>query len=615
MRLKTVEELEILRKRLKEKKEKEQNYIAVCNGPGCIARGAFDVSNAFKEEILKKGLDLEVKLLKTGCLGLCEKGVVVIKMPENIQYQLVKVKDVKEIVQETIINKKIIDRLLYKDPETDEKKIYTEEIPFYKMQKRILLDANVSISPDSIEDYIANDGYTALPKAFQLKPEEIIEIIKKSGLRGRGGGGFPTGKKWESCRKAEGEIKYVICNADEGDPGAFMDRALLEGNPHSVLEGMIIGAYAIGSNYGYIYVRQEYPLAVKFFSHAIEKAREYGLLGDNILGTGFRFDVKVNRGGGAFVCGESTALMASIEGKVGEPRAKHVHTVEKGLWERPTTLNNVETWACVPKIINNGWEWFASMGTAGSKGTKIFSLVGKVNNTGLVEVPMGMSLRKIIFDIGGGIKNNKKFKAVQTGGPSGGVIPESLLDLPVDYDELTKVGSMMGSGGMIVMDEDNCMVDIAKYFTNFLKDESCGKCTPCREGLIQMSEILERITKGEGKEGDIELLEELGWVMRECSLCALGTSAPNPVLSTINFFREEYEAHIKEKRCPAKVCKPLIKYRIIEDKCTGCTLCALRCPQKVITGEQKKPHSINQESCIKCGICYDSCQFGAIEVI
>uniref|UniRef100_A0A7C4UCF0 NADH-quinone oxidoreductase subunit NuoF n=1 Tax=candidate division WOR-3 bacterium TaxID=2052148 RepID=A0A7C4UCF0_UNCW3 len=615
MLLKSFEDLERLRNELREKKKKENNYIAICNGPGCLARGALAVSNAFKEELEKRGLDVNVKYLKTGCLGLCEKGVLVVKMPENIQYQLVKPKDVPEIVEETILNNRVVERLVYKEPFTGEKYIHTDEIPFYKTQKRYLLESNLHISPESIEDYIANGGYSALPKALKMQPEEIIDIIKKSGLRGRGGGGFPTGKKWESCRKAEGEIKYVICNADEGDPGAFMDRALLEGNPHSVLEGMIIGAFAIGSNDGYIYVRQEYPLAVKYFTQAIKQAREYGILGENILGTGFKFDVKVNRGGGAFVCGESTALMASIEGKVGEPRAKHIHTVEKGLWERPTTLNNVETWACVPLIINNGWEWFASMGTENSKGTKIFSLVGKVNNTGLVEVPMGMSLREIVFNIGGGIKNNKKFKAVQTGGPSGGVIPEHLLDMPVDYDELTKVGSMMGSGGMIVMDEDNCMVDIAKYFTNFLKDESCGKCTPCREGLIQMSEILERISKGEGKEGDIELLEEIGWVMKETSLCALGTSAPNPVLSTIKFFRDEYDAHIKEKRCPAKVCKPLIRYRIIKEKCTGCSLCAMRCPQKVITGEPKKPYFINQEGCIKCGICYDSCQFDAIEVI
>lgn len=615
--LNSISDLEKLREKIiSERQGREKTTVSICTGTGCTACKADEVVEAFKEGLKKRGLEDSVHLLLTGCLGFCERGVIVVVTPPNVFYQIVKAKDVESIIEETIVNKKVVEKLLYEDKIDNVKYQSIEDIPFYKYQQRVLLSDNQRISPVSIEDYIAIGGYSALAKALtQYKPEEIIDIIKKSGLRGRGGGGFPTGKKWESCRKAKGEIKYVICNADEGDPGAYMDRSILEGNPHSVLEGMIIGAYAIGSNYGYIYVRLEYPLAVKFFSNAIEKSREYGLLGDDILGTGFKFDVKVNRGGGAFVCGESTALMASIEGKVGEPRAKHVHTVEKGLWERPTTLNNVETWACVPHIINKGWEWFTSMGTEGSKGTKIFSLVGKVNNTGLVEVSMGISLRKIIFDIGGGIKNNKKFKAVQTGGPSGGVIPERLLDLPVDYDELTKVGSMMGSGGMIVMDEDNCMVDIAKYFTNFLKDESCGKCTPCREGLIQMSEILERISRGEGKEGDIEMLEELSWVMRECALCALGTSAPNPVLSTINFFREEYEAHIKEKKCPAKVCKPLIKYKIIEEKCTGCTLCALRCPEKIITGEQKKPHTINQEGCIKCGICYDSCQFEAIEVL
>jgi NADH:ubiquinone oxidoreductase subunit F (NADH-binding)/Pyruvate/2-oxoacid:ferredoxin oxidoreductase delta subunit len=447
-----------------------------------------------------------------------------------------------------------------------------------------------------------------------MSPEDVLEEIKKSGLRGRGGGGFPTGSKWESCRKASGDKKYVICNADEGDPGAYMDRSLLEGNPHSVLEGMLIGAYAIGSDEGYIYVRNEYPLAVKHAEMAIAALEELGLMGNDILGSGFSFTLHINRGGGAFVCGESTALVASLEGKVGEPRSKYIHLAESGLWGKPTNLNNVETWANVPVIIKKGADWYSAIGTEGSKGTKIFSLVGKVNNTGLVEVPMGISLREIIFDIGGGIPDGKAFKAVQTGGPSGGCIPESLIDLPVDFDKLKEVGSMMGSGGMIVMDESTCMVDVAKYFVNFLKGESCGKCTPCREGLFRMSQILEGITEGRGQEGDIELLIELGEVMKDASLCGLGQTAPNPVLSTIKYFRDEYEAHIREKRCPAGVCKSLITYEIDPDKCTGCGACKRNCPVECITGEKKEPHTIDQKTCIKCGTCKDVCKFDAITV-
>jgi NADH:ubiquinone oxidoreductase subunit F (NADH-binding)/Pyruvate/2-oxoacid:ferredoxin oxidoreductase delta subunit len=457
-------------------------------------------------------------------------------------------------------------------------------------------------------------GYGALEKAlFDMSPEKIIDEVKESGLRGRGGGGFSTGIKWETCRKHEGE-RYVICNADEGDPGAYMDRSLLEGNPHSVLEGMIIGAFAIGSNEGYVYVRHEYPLAVKNFSMALESARKLGLLGNNILGTGFDFDIFISRGGGAFVCGESTALMASLEGNPGLPRAKYIHTVEKGFRQNPSLLNNVETWANVPVIINNGADWYASIGTPGSKGTKIFSLVGKVMNTGLVEVPMGTSLRTIIFDIGGGILKKKKFKAVQTGGPSGGCIPEKYLDLGIDFDELTKVGSMMGSGGMIVMDQDTCMVDISRYFVEFLKDESCGQCNPCREGLKRMLDILNRICEGNGREGDIEVLEELGGMMQKFSLCGLGTSAPNPVLSTIRYFRDEYVAHIRDKKCPAGVCKPLFHYEIDPELCTGCTLCAQRCPEEAITGKKKEPHQLDQDKCIKCGICYDVCKFNAVAI-
>jgi NADH-quinone oxidoreductase subunit F len=535
--------------------------------------------------------------------------------PENIFYQRVQVKDVPEIVSETAVNGGIIERLLYTHPQTEEKIVHEYDVPFYALQERVILGDNGYIDPTSIDDYIAHDGYAALAKALHtMEPDEIVDIIKQSGLRGRGGAGFPTGRKWESCRNAEGEPKYVVCNADEGDPGAYMNRSTLEGNPHLVLEGMIIGAYAVGSHEGYIYVRHEYPLAVKNFELALEAARAYGLLGDDILGSGFDFDVKIARGGGAFVCGESSALMRSLEGDVGEPRAKYVHSVERGLWDKPTTLNNVGTWANVPHIVNKGWEWYTSLGTENSPGTKIFSLVGKVNNTGLVEVPMGVTLRKIIFDIGGGIPDGKKFKAVQTGGPSGGCIPESLLDLPVDFDELTKVGSMMGSGGMIVMDEDTCMVDVARYFLNFLREESCGKCTPCREGIARSLRILNRICEGEGQRGDIILLEELGEVLQGFSLCALGQTAANPVLSTIRYFRDEYEAHIHERRCPAAVCKALITYTIDPESCTGCTACARQCPQEAISGERKEPHKIDQSLCIRCGVCLDTCRFDAVFV-
>jgi NADH-quinone oxidoreductase subunit F len=513
-----------------------------------------------------------------------------------------------------VVKGKVLDRLLYIDPDTGKKVTYEPKVPFYNKQKRLVFGNNGLIDPTQIEDYIAVGGYAALGNVLSgMTPEGIIAEVKKSGLRGRGGGGFPTGDKWQSCRDAEGEKHYVICNSDEGDPGAFMDRSLMEGNPHSVLEGMIIGAYAIGSHEGYIYVRNEYPLAVKNAETAIKQAEEYGLLGRNILGSGFDFSVKISRGGGAFVCGESTALMASLEGKVGEPRAKYVHTVEKGLWEQPTDLNNVETWANVPLIIGNGADWYAGIGSQGSKGTKIFSLVGKINNTGLIEVPMGITLREIIYGIGGGIPDGKKFKAVQTGGPSGGCIPESLLDLPVDFDQLDKAGSMMGSGGMIVMDENSCMVDIAKYFINFLEGESCGKCLPCREGLKRMSQILTDITEGRGKKGDIALLERLSATLVDSSLCALGSTAPNPVLTTLRYFRDEYEAHIKDKRCPAGVCKALVTYSIDEEKCPGCGLCVKACPVEAITPTgKKKPVILDQEKCIKCGACYDVCKLGAV---
>ena len=615
-KLTSPDELKILRESILRSRDPDKTCIDICGGPGCLALASGDVISAFRQEIQKQGLSEKVDIRVTGCRGFCETGPHVVIQPQDIDYQRVKENDVPEIVTATVINNTIIDRLLYVDPNTGEKIIHEKDIPFYSRQKRLLLDNNARIAHDSIEDYLVIDGYAALSKALSdMSPEKVIEEIEKSGLRGRGGGGFPTGRKWETCRNAHGDVKYVICNCDEGDPGAFMDRSLMEGNPHSVLEGMIIGAYAIGANQGYIYVRNEYPLAVKNAEIAVKQAEEYGLLGGNILGSGFNFSVKISRGGGAFVCGESTALMTSLEGKVGEPRAKYVHTSEVGLWEKPTNLNNVETWANVPLIINQGAAWYQKIGTENSKGTKIFSLVGKVKNTGLVEVPMGMTLREIVFDIGGGIPGNKKFKAVQTGGPSGGCIPESMLDLPVDFDELSRVGSMMGSGGMIVMDETNCMVDIAKYFISFLEEESCGKCLPCREGLKRMHQILTDITEGRGKEGDIELLEDLSVTLVDSSLCALGSGAPNPVLTTIRYFRDEYEVHIKDRRCPAGVCKELITYLIDEEKCPDCGLCIKACPEGAITAQgKKKPVLLDQEKCIKCGSCYDVCNLDAVIV-
>ena len=617
-RLSSLAELEKLRKKIVSKQKREKITIVTSVGTCGLARGAGEVADAIVKELKRNNLQNEVSLRTTGCHGFCEIEPIVVIYPEGILYQKVQAEDVKEIIFETVLKKKILEKFLYTDPLTGEKIAYEKEIPFYKKQYRLLLNNNHLIDPYKIEDYIALGGYSALGKAlFKMKPEEIIDWVKRSGLRGRGGGGFPTGRKWESTRRAEGSVKYIICNGDEGDPGAFMDRSIMEGEPHSVLEGMIIGAYAISFGraqaQGYIYVRHEYPLAVKNLTQAITQAKEYGFLGENILGSGFSFDIKINRGGGAFVCGESSALMRSLEGKAGEPRAKYVHATDKGLWDQPTNLNNVETWACVPEIINRGPEWFASIGTEGSKGTKVFSLVGKVNNTGLVEVPMGTKLREIVFDIGGGIRGGKKFKAIQTGGPSGGVIPEQLIDLPVDFDALTEVGSMMGSGGLIVMDENDCMVDVAQYFVKFLEEESCGKCVPCREGLRRMREIFERITSAKGTEQDLVLLEELGEAMKLGSLCGLGQTAPNPVLSTLKYFREEYEAHIREKKCPAGVCIELISYSIDPKKCTGCMLCAKNCPTGAAQGEKKKPHKIDKKLCIKCGICYDVCKFDAVK--
>jgi NADH-quinone oxidoreductase subunit F len=595
-------------------RESKKKLISLCSGSGCGAYGTAKVYETLMAQLAEHNLEDDVEVKLSGCHGFCEKGPIMVIHPEGIFYPQLKAEHIPDIVEQTIKNGELVKKRIFKDPATKKKITHEKDVPFYKLQQRIIFGNNGIIDPTSIEDYFSVGGYAALEKAlFDMSPEEIIDEVKKSGLRGRGGGGFPTGRKWATCRKHEGD-RYVICNADEGDPGAYMDRSLLEGNPHSVLEGMIIGAIAVWSNEGYVYVRHEYPLAVTNFSQALESAREYGLLGKNILGTGFDFDIHISRGGGAFVCGESTALMASLEGKPGRPRAKYVHTVEKGFRENPSMLNNVETWANVPVIVDKGSEWFSSIGTEGSKGTKIFSLVGKVVNTGLVEVPMGTTLRTIIFDIGGGILKNKKFKAVQTGGPSGGCIPEEFLDLGVDFDELTKVGSMMGSGGMIVMDQDTCMVDLARYFIDFLKDESCGQCNPCREGLKQMLDILTRICDGHGREGDIELLEELGDMVAKASLCGLGTSAPNPVLTNIRYFRDEYEAHIRDKKCPAGVCKPLFYYEIDPELCTGCTLCAKRCPEEIISGEKKKPHQLDNDKCIKCGICYDVCKFNAVAI-
>jgi len=617
-RINSPAKLEELRKSILSKRDPNKPCITLCSGTACHASGSKEVAASIEEEIKKQGLSAKVDFRKTGCHGFCEKGPIIVIHPEKICYLQIEPKDVPEIISQTIKGKKVIERLLYTDPSTNEKMVHEFEIPFYKNQERLVFGSNGEIDPASIDDYLALGGYSALAKALsQMTPEQVLEEVKKSNLRGRGGGGFPTGRKWEECRNAPGEIRYVIVNADEGDPGAYMDRSLLEGNPHSVLEGLTIGAYAIGSHEGYIYVRQEYPLAVENVGIAIKQAQEYGFLGENIFGSGFDFTVKVHRGAGAFVSGESSALMTAIEGRVGEPRPKYIHTAIKGVRDRPSCLNNVETWATVPLIINKGADWFAKLGTEGSKGTKIFSLVGKVNNTGLVEVPMGITLRDIIYKLGGGIPGDKKFKAVQTGGPSGGCIPEEQLDMKVDFDELAKAGSMMGSGGMIVMDEDTCMVDVARYFLDFLSDESCGKCVPCREGIRQMLKILTNISKGKGKEGDIELLEELSEVTRDASLCALGRTAANPVLSTIRYFRDEYEAHIKEKRCPAYVCKALISYYIDPEKCQACMICLRQCPTGAIAGGKSQIHVIDQEKCTKCGTCFEVCppRFGAVKKI
>jgi NADH:ubiquinone oxidoreductase subunit F (NADH-binding)/(2Fe-2S) ferredoxin len=614
-RLNSYRELEHLRQRLQEQRQSITTTVMVCGGPGCQASHSQAVIDAVRDELSGQGLDNSVRLCVTGCHGFCEQGPVIVIEPGNIFYCQVSPEDAFEIVYQTVMKGEVIERLLYQDPVSGKRIRTEEEVPFYKAQDQELLSKHRMVDPHSIEDYIVAGGYSALPRVLNgIAPEEIISEIKSAGLRGRGGGGFPTGRKWDECQEAPGDEKYVICNADEGDPGAYMDRGVLEGNPHLVLEGMMVGARAVGAGKGYIYVRNEYPLAVKNSRIAIEQARELGLLGDNILGSSFSFDVEIARGGGAFVCGESTALMASIEGKVGEPRPKDVHTVVDGLYHKPTILNNVETWANVPAIVLNGSSWFASKGTKRSKGTKILSLTGRIKNTGLVEVAMGTSIREVVFDIGGGAANGNRIKAVQTGGPSGGCLPLDKFDLAVDFDVLAEAGSMVGSGGMVVMDEETCMVDVAKYFLTFLQDESCGKCVPCRLGIDRMLEIITDITEGRGRMEQLDLLEELGDTVSQTAMCGLGKTAPNPVLSTLRYFRSEYEAHIKEKKCPAGVCKALITYSIDPDKCTGCGVCISGCVHGAITGEKKEVHVIDPKLCQKCGICRSECKFDAIRV-
>ncbi len=591
-----------------------RSHVLICNGTGCTASKSPDIMSRLEKELKANGIENEVKIVKTGCFGLCEKGPIMVIYPEGATYCHVAVDDVERIVNEHLVKGRIVKDLLLGDKEAEDVTKSLDNVDFFSRQHRIALRNCGIINPEVIDEYIAKDGYQALGKVLtEMTPEDVIDLLKASNLRGRGGAGFPTGLKWQFAAKEVNEQKYVCCNADEGDPGAFMDRSILEGDPHTLIEAMTIAGYAIGANQGYVYVRAEYPIAVNRLNIAIEQAREYGLLGKNIFDTEFSFDIGLRLGAGAFVCGEETALMTSIEGKRGEPRTRPPFPAVKGLFEKPTILNNVETYANIPPIILNGPEWFNSIGTEKSKGTKVFAIGGKINNTGLVEIPMGTTLREVVYDIGGGIPNNKKFKAAQTGGPSGGCIPVEHLDVPIDYDNLIKIGSMMGSGGLIVMDEDNCMVDIAKFFLEFTVDESCGKCPPCRIGTKRMYEILDRITKGKGEEADIEKLETLAESIKQASLCGLGQTAPNPVLSTLKYFRDEYEAHVKEHRCPAGVCKAMVKYTIIADKCRGCSLCARKCPVGAISGEVKKPYVIDQDKCIKCGVCMDSCKFASIE--
>ena len=590
-------------------------HLMLCAGTGCVSNKCLDVKETLEQELKKHKLEEEIQIVKTGCNGFCAQGPILVVQPDETFYQFLTPKKIPRLVEEHLLKGRPVKELMYTPPQEKNPVPTMNEIGFFNNQRLIVLRNRGLIDPEKIGEYVARDGYKALVKALTaMTPKEIINEMKKSGLRGRGGAGFPTGKKWELCQKSKGKVKYIICNGDEGDPGAFMDRSIIESDPHAIIEGMTIGANAIGAGHGFIYLRSEYPLALERLQLAIDEATEYGLLGKDILGTGFDFDISIHRGAGAFVCGEETSLIASLEGRPPEPRLRPPYPAESGVWGKPTNINNVETWANVAQIISRGGEWYSSIGTESSKGTKVFSLVGKVKNTGLVEVPMGITLKKIVYDIGGGIQGDKKFKAVQTGGPSGGCIPESLIDLPIDYEKLKEVGSIMGSGGLIVMDENTCMVDVSRYFLDFLKDESCGKCTSCREGIQAMHQILIDICDGNGKQGDLELLEDIAEAVSLASLCQLGSTAPNPVLSTIRYFRDEYEAHITDKRCPGGVCKPLIQFKINKDNCTGCMVCKRSCSVKAISGEKKQPHQIDAEICIKCGACSEVCKFDAVVI-